>query len=217
MGALDGQVAVVTGGESALGRAIADAYSQEGAAVVVSADDGAPFDTSTKDAVEALLDRAVDEHGSLDVVVLNAGAVKDGDPVASLSDDDWQRVLDLHLNQVFWGIRRSLHHLLPRGRGRIVVTSTVEGKLPRPGAAAYAAAKHGVNGLVKSVAGEVGTQGIAINALLAGSTDQPHALSKLGRGNTTEEVAKVAVLLASPSVTSITGCMFPVDGGTMPY
>jgi 3-hydroxybutyrate dehydrogenase len=217
MGQMDGQVAVVTGCESEIGRAIADVYAQEGATVVVSGQDGTPIDASTKDAVEALLDHAVDEHGSLDVVVLNAGGVIGGDPVASLSDDDWQRVLDLHLNQVFWGIRRSLHHMLPRGGGRIVVTSTVEGKLPRPGAAAYAAAKHGVNGLVKSVAREVGTQGIAINALLAGSTQEPHALSKIGRRNTTEEVAKVAVLLASPSVTSITGCMFPVDGGTMPY
>jgi 3-hydroxybutyrate dehydrogenase len=211
MGALGGQIATVTGGTRGVGRAIAEAYAREGATVVVNGD--AP----AKDAVEGLLDQAASQHGALDIVVLSAGEVTDGDPIASLSDDDWQGILDLHLNHIFWGIRRALHHMLPRGQGRIVVVSTVEGKLPRPGASAYAAAKHGVNGLVKSVAREVGTQGIAVNALLAGSTEEAHALSKLGRRNTTDEVAKVAVLLASPSVTSITGCMFPVDGGTMPY
>jgi NAD(P)-dependent dehydrogenase (short-subunit alcohol dehydrogenase family) len=211
MGALEGQVAAVTGGSGALGRAIAEAYTREGATVVVNGD------AAAKDGVEGLLDRAADEHGALDIVVLSAGEVTDGEPLASLSDDDWQRVLDGHLNHVFWGIRRALHHMLPRGHGRIVVISTVEGKLPRPGASAHAAAKHGVNGLVKSVAREVGTQGIAVNVVLAGSTEESHASSKLGRRNSAEEVAKVAVLLASPSVTSITGCMFPVDGGTMPY
>jgi 3-hydroxybutyrate dehydrogenase len=211
MGALGGQIAAVTGGTRGVGRAIAEAYAREGATVVVNGD--AP----AKDEVEGLLDQAASQHGALDIVVLSAGEVTDGDPIASLSDDDWQGILDLHLNHIFWGIRRALHHMLPRGQGRIVVVSTVEGKLPRPGASAHAAAKHGVNGLVKSVAREVGTQGIAVNALLAGSTEEFHALSKLGRRNTTDEVAKVAVLLASPSVTSITGCMFPVDGGTMPY
>jgi 3-hydroxybutyrate dehydrogenase len=211
MGALGGQIAAVTGGTRGVGRAIAEAYAREGAIVLVNG--AAP----AKDEVEGLLDQAASQHGALDIVVLSVGEVTHGDPIASLSDDDWQGILDLHLNHIFWGIRRALHHMLPRGQGRIVVVSTVEGKLPRPGASAHAAAKHGVNGLVKSVAREVGTQGIAVNALLAGSTEESHALSKLGRRNTTDEVAKVAVLLASPSVTSITGCMFPVDGGTMPY
>jgi 3-hydroxybutyrate dehydrogenase len=211
MGALDGQVAVLTGGTSALGRAIAEAYERAGATVVTNGD------ASAKEGVEGLLDHAADEHGVLDIVVLNAGEATHGAPLASLSDDDWQRVLDLRLNHVFWGIRRALHHMLPRGRGRIVVASTVEGKLPRPGASAYVAAEHAVNGLVKSVAREVGTQGIAVNAILAASTEQPHTPSKLGRPNKDQEIARVAVLLASPSITSITGCMFPVDGGTMPY
>src|SRR4051794_7126406 len=236
MGALDGQVAVVTGGTRGVGRAIAEAYLEAGATVVVNGRDrdygeafakGSerlsfyPGDISEKATIEGLLDATAGERGRIDVVVLNAGGPNGHDPVASISDDDWQRVLDLNLNHVFWGIRRSLHHMLPRKSGRIVVTSAIEGKLARPGASGYVAAKHAVNGLVKSVAREVGTEGIAVNAILPGpidaSSEHLEALSKLGRRTTVDEVARVAVLLASPSITSITGCLFPVDGGTMPY
>jgi NAD(P)-dependent dehydrogenase (short-subunit alcohol dehydrogenase family) len=236
MGALDGQVAVVTGGTRGVGQAIAEAYVQAGATVVVNGRDRDvgealvrgterlsfyPGDVSEKATIEGLLDETAQEHGRIDVVVLNAGGSNGDEPVASMSDDDWQRVLDLNLNQVYWGIRRALNHMLPRKSGRIVVTSAIEGKLPRPGASGYVAAKHAVNGLVKSVAREVGTEGIAVNAILPGpidaATEHLEALSKLGRRNTVDEVARVAVLLASPTITSITGCLFPVDGGTMPY
>ena len=236
MGSLDGQVAVVTGGTRGVGRAIAEAYVRAGATVVVNGRDRQtgealasqserlsfhPGDVSEQATVEGLIDHVAQEHGHVDVVVLNAGGPNGDEPVASMSDDDWQRMLDLNLNHVFWGIRRSLQHMLPRRQGRIVVTSAVEGKLPRAGASGYVAAKHAVNGLVKSVAQEVGPEGIAVNAILPGpidhATEHLEALSKLGRRNTAEEVARVAVLLASPSITSITGCMFPVDGGTMPY
>jgi 3-hydroxybutyrate dehydrogenase len=214
MGRLDGEVAAITGGTRRVGSAIAEAYAREGATVVAG-------DVCDQSAVEGLIDRAMRECGRLDVVVLNGGGPNGSEPVASMPDDDWQQALDLNLNHVFWGIRRALHHMLPRRRGRIVVTSAVEGKLPRPGASGYVAAQHAVGGLVKSVAREVGTEGIAVNAILPGpidpATEHLHALSKLGRRNTVEEVANVAVLLASPQVTSITGCMFPVDGGTMPY
>jgi 3-hydroxybutyrate dehydrogenase len=236
MGTLDGQVAVVTGGTRGVGRAIAEAYIRAGATVVVNGRDREsgeafareserlsfhPGDISDQATIEALLDQAVQERGRIDIVVLNAGGPNGHEPVASISDDDWQRVLDLNLNHVFWGIRRSLQHMLPRKSGRIVVTSAIEGKLPRSGASGYVAAKHAVNGLVKSVAREVGTEGIAVNAILPGpidaATEHLEALSKLGRRTTVEEVARVALLLATPSITSITGCLFPVDGGTMPY
>jgi 3-hydroxybutyrate dehydrogenase len=236
VGSLDGQLAVVTGGTRGVGRAIAEAYVRAGATVVVNGRDREtgeafvseserlsfyPGDVSEQAAVEGLMDHAAQQRGRIDVVVLNAGGPNGQEPVAAMSDDDWQRVLDLNLNHVFWGIRRALHHMLPRRSGRIVVTSAVEGKLPRPGASGYVAAKHAVNGLVKSVAREVGSEGIAVNAILPGpidaATEHLHTLSKLGRRNTVEEVARVAVLLASPSITSITGCLFPVDGGTMPY
>jgi len=247
LGTLDGAVAAVTGGTRGLGRAIVEAFVREGASVVANGRDAATGeaclaeigagerlafhagDVSRQSAVEGLVDFAVDRFGRLDVLVLNAGGPGVAAPIASLGDDDWRHLVDLNLSHVFWGMRRALQHMVPRGQGRIIVTSAVEGKLPRPGASAYVAAKHGVNGLVKSVAHEVGPLGITVNAILPGvletSASNGHdagavALlerSKIGRPNTVAEVAAVAVMLASPAMTSISGCLFPVDGGAMPY
>jgi 3-hydroxybutyrate dehydrogenase len=239
MGTLEGAVAAVTGGTRGLGRGIVEAFVREGATVVVNARDaergeaalteiGAngrltlyPGDVCEQATVEGLVDFVVDRFGRIDIIVLNAGGPQQSTPVAEMADEDWQHVVDLNLNHVFWGIRRALRHMIPRGRGRIIVTSSVEGKLPRAGASGYVAAKHAVNGLVKSVAHEVSPLGIAVNAILPGNVDGADDAflerSKLQRRNTVEEVASAAVLLASPSITSISGCLFPVDGGTMPY
>jgi 3-hydroxybutyrate dehydrogenase len=239
MGTLEGAVAAVTGGTRGLGLGIVEAFVREGATVVVNARDVEkgeaalreidakgrlmlyPGDVCEQATVEGLVDFAVDRFGRLDIIVLNAGGPEGSTPLADMADDDWRHVVDLNLNHVFWGIRRALRHMIPRSRGRIIVTSSVEGKLPRAGASGYVAAKHAVNGLVKSVAHEVGPLGIAVNAILpgylGGADDAFLEHSKLRRPNTAEEVASVAVLLASPSITSISGCLFPVDGGTMPY
>jgi NAD(P)-dependent dehydrogenase (short-subunit alcohol dehydrogenase family) len=214
MGALEEQVAVVMSAAEGAGAAIAAAYRWEGARVLA----GGPPEATGRIGIERVIDEAVHEHGRVDVVVLGTAGPAGSGPVATMSDDDWAREIDLGLNRVFWGVRRALHHMVPRRSGRIVVTSTVEAKLPRAGATGYVAAMHAVAGLVKSVAREAGTDGVAVNAILAGPLNGPaHELSKLGRPNTLDELARVAVLLASPRVTSITGCMFPVDGGAMPY
>ena len=89
-------------------------------------------------------------------------------PVAQMSDEEWQFEVDWNLNHVFWGMRRALQHMIPRQSGRILVTSSVEGKLGKPGIPGYVACKHAVNGLVKAAAHEVGTLGITVNALLPG-------------------------------------------------
>ena len=163
-------------------------------------------------------------------------------PVAQMSDEEWEFEVDWNLNHVFWGMRRALQHMIPRQSGRILVTSSVEGKLGKPGIPGYVACKHAVNGLVKAAAHEVGTLGITVNALLPGiiETDIVRATgpdsavamgvgtydnmiamfteeSAIKRPNTAEEVAAAAVLLASDAARNITGCLFPVDGGTMPY
>ena len=160
-----------------------------------------------------------------------------------MTDEEWKLEIDWNLNHVFWGMRRALQHMIPRGTGRILVTSSVEGKLGKPGIPGYAATKHAVNGLVKAAAREVGTLGITVNALLPGIGRDRHRQghrpgvggrrwaspsydamldlfaqeSAIKRCNTVEEVGAVAVLLASDAARNMTGCMFPIDGGTMPY
>jgi 3-hydroxybutyrate dehydrogenase len=260
MGKLDGKVACITGGTRSIGRAIADAFIAEGATVVVNgrdeakgaeclkeinAGDRAAFyggDASKQATVEGLIDFTIERYGKLDICCLNSGGVNATAPVQFMSDEEWLLEVDWNLNHVFWGMRRALNHMVPRGSGRIIVTSSVEGKLGKPGIPGYVATKHAVNGLVKAAAHETGTTGVTVNAILPGliETDIVRATgpasavamglpsyealidlfageSALKRPNRVEEVAAVAVLLASDGAKNMTGCLFPVDGGTMPY
>lgn len=259
-GRLTGQVACITGGTRSIGRGMAEAFLAEGAKVVVNGRDEAKGkqaleemdagsdavffagDASKQETVEGLVDFSISHFGQLDICCLNSGGVQMTAPVFEMSDEEWQLEVDWNLNQVFWGMRRSLQHMIPRESGRVLVTSSVEGKLGKPGIGGYAATKHAVNGLVKAAAHEVGTLGITVNAILPGLIETdivratgPASAEAMGLGsyddlldafaqesaikrlNTVEEVAAVAVHLASGSARNITGCMFPVDGGTLPY
>jgi 3-hydroxybutyrate dehydrogenase len=260
MGKLDGKVACITGGTRSIGRGMADAFIAEGASVMVngrSEAKGQAFldelgvpdrtgyyagDATKQDVVEGLIAATVERFGQLDICCLNSGGVQNTAPIADMSDEEWQLELDWNLNHVFWGMRSALRHMIPRQSGRIIVTSSVEGKLGKPGIGGYVATKHAVNGLVKAVAQEVGTLGITVNAVLPGiietdivrETGPQSAIamgvgtydalidlfaseSSIKRPNTVEEVAAVAVLLASDASRNMTGCLFPVDGGSMPY
>jgi 3-hydroxybutyrate dehydrogenase len=260
MGKLEGKIACITGGTRSIGRGMADAFLRQGAKVVVNgrnaekgqqcldemaAGDRAVFfagDATKQADVEGLIDFTIDHFGHLDICCLNSGGVAKTAPVAQMSDEEWKLEIDWNLNHVFWGMRRALQHMIPRTSGRVIVTSSVEGKLGKPGIPGYAATKHAVNGLVKAAAHEVGTLGITVNSILPGLIETdivretgPASAAMMGlpsyeamldlfaqesaikRLNTVEEVAAVAVLLASDAGRNITGTMFPVDGGTMPY
>jgi 3-hydroxybutyrate dehydrogenase len=259
MGKLEGKVAAITGGTRSIGRGMAEAFVREGAKVVVNGRDAVKGqqavdemgggdsiafyagDASKQSTNEGIVDFAVERFGQLDIMCLNSGGVLHTAPVSMMSDEEWALEIDWNLNSVFWGMRKALQHMLPRGSGRIIVTSSVEGKLGKPGIPGYTATKHAVNGLVKSAALENGTSGVTINAILPGLIETdivretgPESAKAMGitydemigvftqdsaikRCNTVEEVAAMAVMLASDAARNFTGGMFAVDGGSMPY
>ncbi|MBY4207039.1 NAD(P)-dependent oxidoreductase [Rhodococcoides fascians] len=256
---LQDRVVAVTGGTQGIGRGIAAAALAEGAKVSLNgrskdkgekalaqfgAGDSAAFfpgDVTVQSDVEDFIEQTVATFGRIDVLVNNAGGAKDLQPTANLSDEEWTLVMNWNLNSNFWATRRALQHMLPNKSGRIINISSVEGKHGKPVFTAYVAAKHAINGMTKSIAREVGTEGITVNSICPGlvitdiikdngpatakamgmSFDEMVALfaeeSALKRPNTIEEVAAMAMLLASDAGAGITGAILSVDGGTANY
>jgi 3-hydroxybutyrate dehydrogenase len=198
-------------------------------------------DATTKEGVEQAVEAAVEHFGHLDIMVNNAGGAKRLAPLVDLYDEDFDLVMKWNLYSTFWGTRAALRHMLPRNYGRIINISSVEGKHGKPVLTAYVAAKHAINGLTKAAAKEVGTQGVTVNAICPGlvitdiirrngpATAQAMGItfdemvglfaaeSAIKRPNTVDEVAAVAVLLASDVGAGITGAIYSVDGGTAAY
>jgi len=263
MGELTGRVAVISGGTRGIGRAIAEAYLRDDASVVISGRDAAKGATAIDEiradlgvgdrvrfvqsdaAVRADCDRLIDEtvgaFGRVDILVNNAGGSSNNAPVAELTDEALDNALHLNLWSTFWCSRKALAHMIPQQWGRIINISSLEGKVGKPGLAIYVTSKHAVNGLTKSMAHEVGTMGITVNALCPGAieTDMMKAEggkaaesmgmaydellnwfaqeSAIKRLNDVEDVALVASLLASEAGAGITGSLISIDGGSAPY
>ena len=254
---LDGRVAAVSGGTRGIGRAIAEAFFDEGASVVIngrSPEKGAaalaemnggdrvafwPGSVTDQVVAEGLVDHAVETYGQIDILVCNAGGVRDTAPVVDMSDEEWQYELNLNLNHTFWATRRALRYMVPQRSGRVLAISSVEGKVAKPNIAGYAANKHAINGFVKSVAREVGVEGITVNAICPGIvvTDMVHeragraqglggvdelvsfytAHTALQRPVTGGEVAAFAVHLASDEGAGFSGGTISLDGGDAFY
>lgn len=199
-------------------------------------------DVKVQSSIEAFIDHVVATHGRIDILVNNAGGANGlGQPVHLQSDEVWDDTILWNLTSTFWGMRRALADMVTRQNGRIINISSVEGKHGKGIVTPYVAAKHAVNGLTKSAAKEYGTQGITINAIcpgliiteivkssgpataagmgltFEGMVDLFAAESAIKRPNTVEEVAAVAVLLASDTAAGITGVTYSVDGGTAAY
>jgi NAD(P)-dependent dehydrogenase (short-subunit alcohol dehydrogenase family) len=196
-------------------------------------------DVRRRDDVNNLIDEAADRYGSVDILVNNAGGSDGYALVHELSDEAWENALNWNINAVFWGTKRALKYMLERGWGRIINMSSVEGKQAnKPAVSHYITNKHAMNGLTKAVAYEYGPRGITCNAICPGAvetdimrTNGPLAAAQAGityeqflenyaqesaikRLNTVEEVAAMAVLLASEVGSGITGALLNVDGGT---
>lgn len=246
--ALEGKVALVTGASAGIGRAIAEAAAREGAALVLGdiaeAGEGvaealrkkgarAVFlctDIRRKADIDALVARAKFELGVLPTVAfVNAGIEGRIGAPWETSEDDFTRVIDTNLVGAWRTVSAVLPGMIAAGEGAIVATASVAGLVGAGGLAAYVASKHGVVGLVKSVAIDVARSGIRVNALCPGmietsmvdrlADDAPNfresllALKPMGRLGVPSEAAEAAIWLASPAASFVTGHALAVDGG----
>lgn len=242
---LENKVALVTGAGRGIGRAIAIALAKEGAEVVVNYNGSEERAKEVKqtieenggkasiykcnvsdfEACEAMIKDIVKEHGRLDILVNNAGITKDG-LIMKMKEEDFDSVLNVNLKGTFNTIRHSTRQMLRQKSGKIINISSVSGILGNAGQANYAASKAGVIGLTKTMARELGSRGITVNAIAPGfvDTEMTGVLSEeirenacrqiiLGRFGKPEDIANVAVFLASDKADYITGQVISVDGG----
>jgi NAD(P)-dependent dehydrogenase (short-subunit alcohol dehydrogenase family) len=247
-GRVDGKVAVVTGGGSGIGRATSLAFAREGAKVVVSdvvvaggeetvqmikaAGGQAVFvkaDVSKAADVEALIKQTVATYGRLDCAFNNAGIAGQPAPTAESSEENWHRTIAINLTGVWLCMKAELMQMLKQGGGAIVNTASTMGLVAMPGASAYIASKHGVNGLTKTAALEYAKQGIRVNAVCPGVINTPLveqvmrdnsqmaetmvAVHPVGRLGKPEEIAEAVVWLCSDAASFVTGLPMVVDGG----
>jgi 3-oxoacyl-[acyl-carrier protein] reductase len=245
---LKGRVAVVTGAGRGIGAATARLLARAGAQVALLDRDAAgvthtaeeigldggealPFTNDVTDsfAVERTFDRVVEEWERLDVLVNNAGTLREAS-LEDLTDEDFQEMLDVNLRGAMVCARAAVPHMLAQGRGRILSAASVSTRLGSTGLTAYAAAKAGIVGMTRTWARELGPKGITANAVAPGliesetvRTVPPEELQqvlariparRLGRP---EEVAAVYLFLASDLASFINGAVVGVDGGLLLY
>jgi 3-oxoacyl-[acyl-carrier protein] reductase len=240
---LQGKVAIVTGASRGIGKATALALAAQGAAVVVNyaSSSGAAdavvaditqaggsaiaiaADVSKSEDVNRLIEATIEKFGRLDVLVNNAGITRDT-LLLRMKLEDWQAVIDLNLTGVFLCTRAASKIMLKQRSGRIINITSVSGQIGNAGQANYSAAKAGVIGFTRTVARELASRGITVNAVAPGfiATDMTNELKSepilamipLARYGQPEDVAgMIEFLAASPAAAYITGQVFNVDGG----
>lgn len=242
---LEGKVALVTGASKGIGEAIAKKLASQGAFVIVNYNgskeraealvaqireqgaDAVPYQCDVADfqAVEAMVKELISAYGRIDILVNNAGITRDN-LIMKMSEEDFDAVLATNLKGAFNTIRHLARQMVKQRSGKIINISSVSGVLGNAGQANYVASKAGVIGLTKSMARELASRGINVNAIAPGfvETEMTQALSEtvregataqipLRRFGTPREIADVAAFLASDEASYITGQIIHVDGG----
>ena len=241
---LNDQVALVTGASRGIGKAIANGLGEAGATVIGTATSqggannisaylaeagikgrGLVLDVSSSDSVADCIKAMTDEFGACDILVNNAGITKDT-LLMAMKEEQWDAVINTNLSSIYRMSKAVIRGMMKKRKGRIISISSVVGASGNPGQTNYAAAKAGLVGFSKSLAREIGSRNITVNAVAPGfiDTDMTKELDEkqkqtllsqipLGRLGSAEEIAATVVFLASPAAAYISGETIHVNGG----
>ena len=246
VGKLKGKTVIVTAAGMGIGRASAERFAQCGAVIVnalseefatetvalikASGGEATAFvtDVTISENVDAMVAKACDTYGSLDVMFNNAGGAIPM-PMLDVKEKAYRKIMALNIDATYFGTMAALRVMVAQGGGCIISTTSGAGLAAMPGLAAYSVAKAGVVALMRSVATEYGRQGIRANSISPGAMETPGLLAWLktlpggvkgyndaqpqGRLGTADEIAKAAVFLASDDASFVNGACLPVDGG----